>query len=132
MAEVARSWMKWLSLLLSVLVLLFVWHHWSMGHGQLPLAVVQMSYGMGFAFCAVFLLGLLARLGVTSFPAVWRMLTVLLGAGLAALEITLHDFPAPLFLSLWAPAVIGGSVVSMTARCLPSSILNRWLGKAIT
>lgn len=128
MPELARSWVKWLSLLLSLLVLLFVWHHWSMARGLLPLAAAQASYGAGFALCAVFLLGLLARLRATSFPAVWRMLTVLLGAGLAALEIALHNYPGTLFLALWSAAVIGVSVVSMMARYLPSFILSLWLG----
>jgi glucan phosphoethanolaminetransferase (alkaline phosphatase superfamily) len=130
MPELARSWMKWLSMSLSfLLLLLFVWHHWSMERGLLPLAAAQASYGAGFALCAVFLLGLLARLQVTAYPAVWRMLTVLLGAGLAALEIALHSYAGALFLALWAPAVIGVSVVSMAARYSPSSLLNFWLGK---
>lgn len=132
MPDLARSWMKWLGLLLIVLALLFIWHHWSVPRGLLTQAAAQASYGAGFALCAVILLGLLARLRVTSFPAVWRMLTVFLCAGLAALEIALHGYPGTLFLTLWAPAVIGGSVVSLAARYLPSSILNLWLGKATT
>jgi FtsH-binding integral membrane protein len=123
---------KWLGFLLSALVLLFAWHHWGMARGLLPLAAAQASYGVGFALCAVILLGLLARLRVSSFPAVWRMLTVLLGAGLAALEIALHKYPGALFLALWSAAVIGVAAVSLTARYLPSSILNLWLGKATT
>jgi hypothetical protein len=129
MSNSTHSWVKWLLLLLPVLPLLFVWHHWSMARGLLPLAMAQVSYGVGFALCAVLLLGLLARLRVTSLPAVWRMLTVLLGTGLAALEVTLHHYPGSPFLSLWAAAVIGVSVVSLAARYLPSSILNLWLGE---
>jgi hypothetical protein len=132
MAELTRSWVKWLIFLLSALALMFTWHHWGMARGLLPLAAAQASYGVGFAFCAVFLLGFLARLRVTSFPAVWRMLTVVLGAGLAALEISLHHYPGALFLALWAAAVIGISVVSLAARYLPSSFLNLWLGRATT
>ncbi len=128
MPELARSWVKWLIFLVSVLALLFAWHHWSMARGLLSLAAAQASYGVGFAICAVFLLGLLARLRVTSFPAVWRMLTVVLGAGLAALEISLHNYPGALFLALWAAAVIGVSVVSLAARYFPASLLNLWLG----
>lgn len=132
MLEMARSWLKWLSFLLFMLTLLFVWHHWSIMRGLLPLAAAQASYGVGFALCAVLLMGLLARLQVTTFPAVWRMLTVLLGAGVAALDITLHDYPGSPFLALWAAAVIGVSVVSLMARYLPSSVLNYWLGEATT
>ncbi|PWB49095.1 MAG: hypothetical protein C3F18_10785 [Nitrosomonadales bacterium] len=115
--------------MLFVLALLFVWHHWSVSRGLLAPAAVQASYGAGFALCGVFLLGLLARLGVTSFPAVWRTLTVLLGAGLAALEIALHNYPGTPFFALWSAAVIGVSVVSMMARYLPSFILSLCLGK---
>ena len=128
MPEIVRPWVKWLGFMLFFLVLLFAWHHWSMARGLLALAAAQGSYAAGFALCAVFLLGFLARLRVTRLPAVWRMLTVLLGAGLAALEIILHNYPGTLFLALWAAAVIGVSVVSVTARYLPSSILNLWLG----
>lgn len=128
----ARSWMKWQVFLLSVTVLLFAWHHWSMARGLLSLAQAQASYGAGFALCAVFLLGMLARLRASALPAVWRMLTVLLGAGLAALEIALHGYPDASFLPLWAAAVIGVSAVSLMARYLPSSILTIWLGEATT
>ncbi len=130
MPEMPRSWAKWLSLLLMVLVLLFVWHHWSMTRGLLSLAAMQVSYGGGFALCAVLLLGLLARLRVSSFPAIWRMFSVLLGAGLAALEIVLHSYAGAPFFALWAAALIGVSAVSLMARFLPSSILNIWLGEA--
>lgn len=128
MPEIARSWVKWLGFLLFFLVLLFAWHHWSMARGLLPLAAAQASYGTGFALCAVLLLGLLARLRISSHPAVWRMLTVLLGAALAALEIILHNYSDALFLALWAAAVIGVSAVSLLARYLSSSVLNFWLG----
>jgi hypothetical protein len=117
----------WLGLAVAELGLLFGWNHWLVfGRGVAP-ADAQLSYGVGFALFGVLMIGTLARFRVTSYPAFWRMLTVLVGAGMAAVEVKLHGYPRTYFFPLWAAALVGLSVVSVAARFLPRRLLSIWL-----
>jgi len=120
-----RWW--WLGLAVVEPGLLYAWHQWLVfGHGAAP-AEAQLSYGLGFALFGVLVLGTLARFRVTAYPAFWRMLTLMVGALAALVEVKAHGYPRAYFFPLWATALIGLSVVSMAARFLPKRVLKVWL-----
>ena len=108
------------------LLALFVWHGGLGASVHVSLGWMQASYACGFALFAMLFLGATARLWASGQPALWRMLTVLAGAMVAAGEIGLHGYPRDLFLPLWAAALIGVSLISVAARMLPVRILNVW------
>jgi len=124
----APDWWLWAALTLAEAALLYGWHHWFIVRHGAALTAAQLSYGAGFALFAALLLGTLARFRVTVHPAFWRMLMLLSGAVVAALEISLHGYGRAFFFPLWAAALIGVSVVSIAARYLPRSLLKIWFG----
>ena len=112
----------------AVTVSLYVWHGWLIERHGVPLVYAQLSYGAGFALLAAVVLGALARFRVTAYPAFWRMLTVMGGAAVAAVEIGVHGYNRAYFFPLWAAALMGMAAVSVLARVLPRRILIFWFG----
>lgn len=118
----------WAAAAAAEVVLLYGALHWFVVRHGAPLLYAQLGYGAGFALFAVFVLGALARFRVTAYPAFWRLLMLLTGAVVAALEVVAHGYGKAWFFPLWAAALIGVAAVSILARLLPRRILAAWLG----
>lgn len=120
---------RYLSLLPAALWLaaLYGWHRWGLPAIAPSVTAFQISHGIGFALFTILLLGALARLAVTPYPPVWRLLAVVVGALAAGVEVGLLGLPGVLFFPLWAAALIGVALVSLAARLLPRPVLRIWL-----
>lgn len=121
----------WLGIAILIWLLAYAWHGAAMSRFGIPFLQLQLSYGLTYAAFAVLLIGALARLPATEYPAFWRMSTVLLGAVLAAIDIQLHGFAKGAFFPLWAAALIGLSVISLATRFLPRRLLILWFGREV-
>ncbi len=121
-----KNHIVWYLLTIGVLGVLFVWHAWLRAVVHLSLDLLQLSYAVGFGLFALFLSGAIARLWPSGQPALWRMLTVLMGAVVIAGEMNLHAYPHALFLPLGGAALIGVSLISVMAKILPDSVLKIW------
>lgn len=121
-----KNHLIWSLLTIGEVVALFLWHGWLSTYAHASLGWMQVSYAVGFALFALLLSGAVARVWTNGHPALWRMLTVLAGAIVAAGEVSLHAYPHDLFLPIWAAALIGVSLISVAARMLPVRILNVW------
>lgn len=107
---------------------LYAWHEVLARHG-VPASGVQISYGIGYGFFEFLLIAALAR-GLPGMQVpVWRLLALITGAALAWVEVRSHPFPAGAVSSYWAVALIGMSLVSLSARFLTSGLRNRWFGR---
>ncbi len=102
-------------------------HYW-LGLQTLTVGTLQWSYGLSYAVLAVLVLGVVARLRITTQAPVWRMLALLVSTALAALEIKLQGHPRQDFVMLLAAAVVGASAITIIARYLPRKVLHRWFG----
>lgn len=122
----SRRFFNWLPAVLW-LSALYGWHRWGLPAMFPSVASLQWSHGLGFSAFCVLLMGALARTLPRVQLPVLRLLTVVVGAGAAALEIGLLGLPGMLFFPLWAAALIGVSAVSLAARLLPGPFLRRWL-----
>lgn len=89
----------------------------------------QMAYGVGYAVLSALILAAVARVPVTPYPPLWRMIAMLLALGAATVDLTLRGFPRPTFLTFWAAAIIGIGFVSLLARVLPARVMKLWYGR---
>ncbi len=121
---------KWLLLMLVWLVSLFLFNQWAFAHRHLPAEYARFSYGFGFSVFALLMLGSLARLRVTPYLMVWRMVTLMLGTLIAGIEVSLHDYPRGYGVFLFACSVIGISSICLVARFTPRLARNLWLPDA--
>lgn len=117
-----------LSALLTYLVLLGV--NLALG-AYLPSAWPRM---FEYMLLSVTMLGFLARWRPEAGPYVWRPVTLLLGAALAAAEVAAWSRKLGLdfMIDEWMAGLIGVAIVSILARLLPSGLRLAWLGQGGT
>lgn len=129
MEETRESRWLWPILVIGWGAVLFFWHGWLRSGSGISSSVLQTSYAAGYGLLTALLIGLLARLRVTAYPAFWRMLAVMVGAVASAADAAFHAHGKGYFPAMWAPALVGVSAVAIAAKYLPKGVLKWWLGE---
>ncbi len=89
---------------------------------------VRLLYGAEFLVFGLLLLTAMARLWPGAGLAVWRMLTVSIGAALAAIGLWLINRVTriPLREDIWMAALLGLVIGAVFVRLVPERLLRRW------
>jgi hypothetical protein len=87
------------------------------------------SYVLSYLALGFLLLGAVSRIYVSAAFAIWRMMMLLTGSLLAALDLWLQDmfYGEPMRVQTWMTSLLGLVLAALLVRGLPESLLRRWL-----